>query len=307
MKNKKVIGLIIAANFAVGTTALFANHTWEHRQGRDRFHQEGAEECTCSESMRPGSPKANERADEQGYRFRGEYQTTQARYSEYDSQGLPPGSPRDQEKRSIGQTDLTRLDQDQNRTRQTREYSSTSRREISEPAGAVTGTFDKEMFLQEVGKNGVAEVNMAQLGTQKAQDPQLKDVSMKLVRDHSKLDEQVKELAEKKGVSLSTEIDSKHQGMIDHISGLSGEEFDKAYAMHMVQGHKKSIAKFEQAARSDDSDISRFAKSTLPTLRKHLAMVQKWAPDSSASSSVNEPSGTEKKSYRKNDSDNPNK
>ncbi len=296
MKKQKVIGLIIAAGFTVGTTASFANHTWEHRET-----SENIETRTCPESMRPGSPKAMERADEQRNMFRSGY-ATQARYTEYDSQGLSPGSPRGHEKRSIAQTDATRLDTDENRTRQTRDYSSSSRREISEPAGA--GAFDKETFLQEVARNGVAEVNMAQLGTQKAQDPELKDVSMKLVRDHSKLNEQVKELAQKKGVSLSTEINSKHQGMIDHISGLSGEEFDKAYAQHMVQGHKKSIAKFEQAARSDDSDISRFAKSTLPTLRKHLSMLQKWAPDSSASNSANEPAGTDKKSYRRNDSGN---
>jgi putative membrane protein len=168
----------------------------------------------------------------------------------------------------------------------------------NEPAGAATQAWDKEKFIKETAQNGMAEVNMAQLGTTKAQDPGLKEIAQRLVTDHSKLNDQVKELAEKKGITLSTEIDPKHQKMIDHLSGLSGSEFDKAFATHMVQGHKKSIAKFKQAASSsnDDTEIRDFAKATLPTLQEHLTQVQKYAPESTAGAAVEEPSGAEKKS-----------
>lgn len=174
--------------------------------------------------------------------------------------------------------------------------------EVNEPAGADSKTyekdaFDRETFLKETAKSGMAELNMAQIGTQKAQDPELKTVAQKLVTDHSKLNDQIKELAQSKNVTLETEIDSKHQRKIDHLSSLSGSEFDKAFVTHMVQGHKKSIAKFKQAAaNTEDTEISELAKKTLPTLKEHLTAVQKWAPDTTASGAIEEPAGAEKNS-----------
>jgi putative membrane protein len=168
---------------------------------------------------------------------------------------------------------------------------------LNEPAGASAAAWDKEKFLKEAAQSGVAEVNMAQLGTTKAQDPGLKEVAQRLVTDHSKLNDQIKELAQKKGITLSTEIDPKHQKMIDHLSGLSGSEFDKAFASHMVQGHKKSIAKFKQAAaQTEDTEIRDLAKNTLPTLQEHLTQIQKYAPEGVAGAAVEEPAGAEKKS-----------
>lgn len=166
--------------------------------------------------------------------------------------------------------------------------------ELEDPAGASSRAFDKDMFLKETAKSGMAEVNMAQLGTQKGQDPELKEVAQKLVTDHSKLNDQIKELAEKKGVTLSTSIDPKHQKMIDHLSGLSGAEFDKAFASHMVQGHKKSIARFKKAAaNTEDTEISELAKTTLPTLQEHLLKVQKFAPGETAGAEVDEAAGAQ--------------
>ncbi len=177
---------------------------------------------------------------------------------------------------------------------------------IEDPAGAATETFDKKEFLKEAAQSGVAEVNMAQIGTQKAQDPALKEVAQKLVTDHSQLNDQLKELAQKEGVTLSTEVDSKHQKMIDHLSGLSGSEFDKAFASHMAQGHKKSIAKYKKAAaNTEDTEVSDLAKAALPKLQEHLAMIQKCAPDATAGTSIDEAAGADKKSDKhKDDTDN---
>ena len=114
--------------------------------------------------------------------------------------------------------------------------------------------------------------------------------------DHSKLNDQLKELAAKKGIALSTEADPKHQKMIDHLSGLSGAEFDKAFAMQVVRDHKKEIAMYKKAAsNTEDTELSDYAKNALPTLQEHLRTVQQWAPEASAGGALEEPSGAEKK------------
>ena len=56
---------------------------------------------------------------------------------------------------------------------------------------------------------------------------------------------------------------------------LSGAEFDRAFANHMVMGHEKAIRKFENAsANLQDADLKKYADKTLPTLRDHLRRAQ---------------------------------
>jgi putative membrane protein len=56
---------------------------------------------------------------------------------------------------------------------------------------------------------------------------------------------------------------------------LSGAEFDRAFAKHMVEGHEKAIRKFEAASASlQDADLKEYADNTLPVLRDHLQMAQ---------------------------------
>jgi predicted outer membrane protein len=56
---------------------------------------------------------------------------------------------------------------------------------------------------------------------------------------------------------------------------MSGADFDRAFASHMVMGHEKAIGKFEMAAASlQDAGLKTYAEKNLPTLRNHLRMAQ---------------------------------
>lgn len=164
---------------------------------------------------------------------------------------------------------------------------------LDEPAGA--SNFDKEKFIKETAEGNTAEINVAQLATQKAQDPQIKEFAQKLVTDHSKVGDELKQLAQKEGITLSTEVEPKKQKVMDHLSGLSGAEFDKAFTSHMARDHQKDVAMFKKAASSDDAAIREFAQNTLPTLQEHLRTVQQWAPEAAAGTELQEPAGAEKK------------
>jgi putative membrane protein len=206
-----------------------------------------------------------------------------------DTQTTQPGSPRAQEQQGLDQNSQSSQNAaDQNQS------SSSSSSAINEPAGASNASFDKEEFIKDAAQGGMMEVNLGQLATQKGQDPAVKELGQRLVTDHSKANDELKQIAQKEGITLSTEADSKHQKMIDHFSGLSGSEFDKAFAAHAVRDHKKDIQKFEKAAQSSDPDVSQFAKDTLPTLREHLQMAEKIAPERSAGTDISEPSGAQK-------------
>lgn len=130
-------------------------------------------------------------------------------------------------------------------------------------------------FMDKAAQGGMAEVKLGELATQKAQSDQVKQFGQRMVDDHSKADDQLKQLASTKGVTLPTTVDKSTQKEYDKLSKLSGSEFDREYMKNMVSDHKKDIGDFKsEASKAKDADVKQFASSTLPTLQEHLQLAQ---------------------------------
>jgi putative membrane protein len=132
-----------------------------------------------------------------------------------------------------------------------------------------------QKFLMEAAVGGMMEVKAAQLAQEKAQSEEVKNFAKQLEQDHSKANEQLKQLAAKKNVQLPTEISGKHQEHLSKLQNTAEGNFDRTFVKMQTQHHQKDIKAFEkQTDRSMDSDVKEFASSTLPTLRQHLQTVQ---------------------------------
>jgi putative membrane protein len=130
-------------------------------------------------------------------------------------------------------------------------------------------------FMTEAAQGGMAEVQLGQLAAQKAQSDQVKQFGQKMVDDHTKANDQLKQIAASKGVTLPTDLDSKSKREMDRLSKLSGAEFDREYMKHMVSDHKKDVSDFKKEAKSaKDADLKGFASSTTPTLEQHLQLAE---------------------------------
>jgi putative membrane protein len=149
--------------------------------------------------------------------------------------------------------------------------------------GAMSGTAvamtneDKE-FVSKAGMGGLAEVQMASLALQKASNADVKAFAQRMVTDHGMANAELAQMATTKGLALPTELAGEHKEGLDHLSTLSGAEFDKAYMKHMVEDHEKTVADFDKASTSaTDSDVKAWAGQKLPTLKEHLAQAKETA------------------------------
>jgi len=130
-------------------------------------------------------------------------------------------------------------------------------------------------FVKEAAVGGMEEVQLGQLAAQKASDPDVKNFGQKMVDDHSKANDQLKQLAAQKGVTVASTLPASKQKEVDQLSKLSGAAFDKKYVSMMVQDHKKDVAEFKkESTKAKDSDLKSWASSTLPTLQDHLKMIE---------------------------------
>jgi putative membrane protein len=133
-------------------------------------------------------------------------------------------------------------------------------------------------FVKEAAMGGLAEVELGRLATQKAQSADVKAFGQHMVDDHSKANDQLKPIAQQKGVEVPTQLTGKHKTEYDRLSKLSGAAFDRAYMQLMLQDHRKDVSEFRKESTSGkDPDVKQFASQTLPTLEGHLKMAQTTA------------------------------
>ena len=134
---------------------------------------------------------------------------------------------------------------------------------------------DDKQFLKDAAQGGMTEVELGKLASQKASSDDVKQFAQKMVDDHSKANDKLKDVASQDNIEVPAALDSKHQSRIDKLSKLSGDEFDKAYVQDQLQDHETDVKKFQaEAQNGKDPKVKAFASETLPTLQEHLSMVK---------------------------------
>jgi len=206
---------------------------------------------------------------------------------------------------------------------------------------------DPEKFIRSVSYSWANEIRLGNLAKQRAQSQEVKEFADKIVQDHTKVNSELKRIAQKMNIALETDItagattpanpnpardrvvapgttptpatpstpkdsaadvgtprgadardvaasarQAHNQQIYGRLAGLSGKPFDDAFTTHMVQGHTKSVAKFEKASSDLESgELKQFVESTLPALKEHLAMAQRLAPPDANRLNVRERTG----------------
>jgi putative membrane protein len=148
----------------------------------------------------------------------------------------------------------------------------------AEPKAQVSKPADQD-FMMDAATGGMTEVELGNLGVTKATNADVKTFAQRMVDDHTKAGEELKGLATSKNVTLPAALGTKEKKIVDDMSKLSGEDFDRKFMETMVKDHDKAVALFEkEAANGKDAETKAWAEKTLPTLRDH----QKQAHDIAA-------------------------
>jgi putative membrane protein len=137
-------------------------------------------------------------------------------------------------------------------------------------------------FVEKAGKSGLAEVEMGELGAQKATNGQVKAFAKRIVADHKKANEELETLVtgkelQGKGLQIPASRSDMHKTTMEKFQQQdAGRDFDRDYMEQMVEHHKADVEMFETAADAEnlDPNLRGYAKRILPTLRDHLKQAQ---------------------------------
>ncbi|MGI0485074.1 DUF4142 domain-containing protein [Pantanalinema rosaneae CENA516] len=135
-----------------------------------------------------------------------------------------------------------------------------------------------QQFANQAAEAGLAEVELGQLAVQRAGSSEVREYAQEMVQEHTQANDELKQLATQKGITLPQTLNQQHQTAKTNLSNLSGAAFDRAYMDLMRQDHAKVVSLFQQqASQGQDPELRNWAAKTLPTLQEHAQEAQSIA------------------------------
>jgi putative membrane protein len=168
-------------------------------------------------------------------------------------------------------------------------------------------------FAWDAGLINLEEIRLGQAAQSKSQNKAVKKFATRMIRDHSKMEAQLAQIADSEGLQLpdtntfyevvsapeekpATEMmpESPQQKLINsqldvqHLLSLREPQFDQAYVDAMVKGHDAAVEEFENASASlRDSALRKYAGKGLKNIRHHYEMAQRLQSQVSTSARIN--------------------
>ena len=130
-------------------------------------------------------------------------------------------------------------------------------------------------FALKAADGGMAEVMLGSLAEKNGGSPKVKEFGKMMVKDHTKVNDELKAVAKTKQIMLPAKLSGAKQADYDKLASLKGDQFDKAYMDKMVSSHLETIALFQaEATNGEDPELKKWAEAKLPALKHHLEMAK---------------------------------
>jgi putative membrane protein len=143
-------------------------------------------------------------------------------------------------------------------------------------AAAFAADPNSQTFTNDAGSSGMAEVKMSQLAVAQSQDAAVKRFAKMMIKDHSAANAKLTALAKQDKLTVPSAPTAAQESAESTLKGMTGKDFDRAYAAQMVKDHQAAVDLFRSAQADDQlsANLRAFAKKTLPTLEHHLKEAQ---------------------------------
>jgi len=136
------------------------------------------------------------------------------------------------------------------------------------------------LFVTKAMQGSMAEVQLGQLTLQKSNNEQVKQFAQRMIDDHTKLNDQMKPVAQQLGVTVPNQVSKNDRKTLAKLQALSGSAYDQAYINDMVKDHKQDLNDFQMEASSgQDQTVKDAATQGSKVIAQHLQMAQQLAKD----------------------------
>jgi putative membrane protein len=132
-----------------------------------------------------------------------------------------------------------------------------------------------QQFMLTAASVGTAEVDMAELAARQGGDPAVKAYGERLAREHTGINDELTDLAERKHVKLIKAMDPANRTLYEELTHLNGAMFDREYLLAQINIHRMANSLYDSEAQAgEDDDVKAFAAKNAPAGVEHLQLAQ---------------------------------
>jgi putative membrane protein len=141
-----------------------------------------------------------------------------------------------------------------------------------------------EQFAEKAAQINLMESALGAHAAVKAERANIQQFGKQLQDDHKKANHQLQMITKKRGMNSPSKLDTKHQAKVDKLLAPQGEEFDRGYLKHIMEGHRFALLLYQHESQSGKVDeLKAYATQILPTVREHHQKAEKLWRDNFAS------------------------
>jgi putative membrane protein len=134
-----------------------------------------------------------------------------------------------------------------------------------------------EAFLKKAIEGNYAEVSMGDLAQKNGQSEGVKSFGKMLSTDHAAANQKALDAAKGIGMNPPSGPNAQQKADYDKMAKVTGTQFDRMFATHMVADHQKDIAEYKKASKMKDA-AGEYASGQIDTLQKHLQTAKSLNP-----------------------------
>ena len=152
-------------------------------------------------------------------------------------------------------------------------------------------------FTSKAADASLTEIRLGELASQKSSNKSVKDFAQMMINDHTAANDELKEFAAKKALSIPVECKNCDDTYKD-LNALASKEFDVQYVDKMIADHEAAITLFtNESTKGTEPELKEWATDKLPVLEHHLYMAKELRSKigtgkSTAAASNKKPAGT---------------
>ncbi|TLV02236.1 DUF4142 domain-containing protein [Dyadobacter luticola] len=143
--------------------------------------------------------------------------------------------------------------------------------EMAEDSAKAQG--DDPKLVYDLVESMYAGIAVMKQGEEKATSPAVKALAIKLVKEHTKLTDQLKALATKKGWTLPEGESKDDKEKREDLAKKSGKDYEKAWLEALADRHETNAKKLENA-KPEDPDLKMAGEKGLPKIKELLGNIE---------------------------------
>jgi putative membrane protein len=128
-----------------------------------------------------------------------------------------------------------------------------------------------QKFITCAAHNNLFEIQAGKLVAGKVENDRVKKIAQMMVDNHTKANDQLKQVAEKSNLREPERLLAWQQAKLDYMAKLPAEELATGYSFHLVGAHHMAILGTQNAlTKVQDAGVKELAQNQLRELRSHL-------------------------------------